>query len=150
MAEDNEFMAPTDVAEEAEAAAEVVSGMAAIVGTWNACDSATRSIVRVVVAASGGGITVRVFGACTPTPCDWGTVRGLAYAENVSSSAAIAFTAQYKFNFKEAIVTGLVDNGSLIVETYNHFTDNSGRSDYYSRGYFCRTRARAEDEEEGA
>ena len=143
MAEEHEFNAPADQPEEARAAAEEVAavvGPGALVGTWNACDAATRSLVRVVIAASGSAITVHAFGACTPTPCDWGAVPGLAYAANVSSSAAIAFSAHYKFSFKETIVTGVLDNGSLIVETFNHFTDGSGRSDYYTKGYFCKGR----------
>jgi hypothetical protein len=83
MAEEHEFNAPADQPEEARAEAEAfaaVVGPAALVGTWNACDAATRSLVRVVIAASGSAITVHAFGACTPTPCDWGSVPGLAYA----------------------------------------------------------------------
>jgi hypothetical protein len=143
MAEKHEFNAPADQLEEAKAEEEAfaaVVGPAALVGTWNACDAATRSLVRVVIAASGSAITVHAFGACTPTPCDWGAVPGLAYAANVSASAAVAFTAHYKFSFKETIVTGVLDSGSLIVETFNHFTDGSGRSDYYTKGYFCKGR----------
>jgi hypothetical protein len=141
MAEEHEFNAPADQPEEAEAEREALAavvGPGALVGTWNACDAATRSLVRIVIAASGAGITVHAFGACTPSPCDWGSVPGLAYSANVSSSIAVAFTARYEFKFKETIVTGVLDNGSLIVETFNHFTDNSGRSDYYTRGYFCK------------
>jgi hypothetical protein len=143
MAEEHEFNAPSDQLEEAKAEAELLAavvGPAALVGIWNACDAATRGLVRVVIAASGSAITVQAFGACTPTPCDWGSVPGFAYAANVSSSAAVAFSASYEFSFKETIVTGVLDNGSLIVETFNHFTDGSGRSDYYTKGYFCKGR----------
>jgi hypothetical protein len=143
MAEEHEFNAPADQLEQARAREEEAAalvGPAALVGTWNACDAATRSLVRVVIGGSGSAITVHAFGACTPTPCDWGQVPGIAYAANVSSSAAVAFTAHYKFSFKQTIVTGVLDNGSLIVETFNHFTDNSGRSDYYTKGYFCKGR----------
>jgi len=140
----HEFNAPADelekATEDAEAKAALV-GPAALVGTWNACDASTRGIVRVVIAAAGQGITVHVFGACTPTPCDWGQVNGHAYAENVSSNAAVAFSANYRFKFKETLVTGVLDAGSLRVEMFNHFTDNSGRSDYYMKGYFCKARA---------
>lgn len=142
MAEENEFNAPADLLEEAEAEREALAavvGPAALVGTWNACNAATRNLVRVVIAASGSAITVQALGACTPTPCDWGSVPGLAYAANVTASTAVAFTARYEFSFKEVIVTGVLDNGSLIVETFNHFTDGSGRSDYYSKGYFCKS-----------
>ena len=63
-----------------------------------------------------------------------GVVPGLAYAADVSSSAAVAFTAQYKFSFKDTIVTGVLDQRTLIVETFNHFTDGSGRSDSLLEG----------------
>jgi hypothetical protein len=124
--------------EQVAAPAKAVVSPAALLGTWAACNRLTRDLVRVVIAAAGPAITVHVFGACTPTPCDWGAINGTAYAADVSSAAAIAFTAQYKFDFKTTIVTGLLDQGSLIVETYNTFTDGSGRSNYYTRGYFCK------------
>ena len=99
---------------------------------------ATRGLVKVIIGDRRGKLSVHVFGACKPTPCDWKRVKGLAYAENVSSIEAIAFSAIYKFGFKETIVTGHLCNGCLVVETFNHFTDKSGRSDYYSRECFCR------------
>ena len=134
-----EFKAPADLAQKAaEVRAAAAVGPAALLGTWNACDGATRGPVKVVIAASGAGITVNVFGACTPTPCDWGKVPGRSYAADVSSTVAVAFSAHYKFSFVDTIVTGVLDSGSLRVETFNHFTDGSGRSDYYSRGYFCK------------
>ena len=109
----------------------------ALVGTWVNCDKATRGIVKVKIGNRRGTLVVNVFGACHPTPCDWKTVKGLAYAENVSSNKAVAFSAVYKFGFKKTIVTGHLCSGCLIVETFNHFTDGSGRSDYYSRDCFC-------------
>jgi hypothetical protein len=132
----HEFNLPSDVAQKAAPKAAVVAP-SALIGTWNNCDAATRGLLRVVIAASGSAITVRAFGACTPTPCDWGTVPGLAYAADVSSSSAVAFTAHYKFSFKETIVTGVLDQRTLIVETFNRFTDGSGRSNYYSKAYLC-------------
>jgi len=145
MAEEHEYKAPADLHHEVAAAAEeraAVVGPSALVGTWHACDSATRGIGRIDIAASGPGITVHAFGACVPNPCDWGAVPGLAYAPDVSSTAAIAFSARYEFGFKETILVGVLDSGSLVVENFNHFTDGSGRSDYYNKGYFCKGRAR--------
>lgn len=115
-----------------------------LVGSWHACDRDTRGVVRVDLAKRGKDLTVHVFGACHPTPCDWGTVAGIAYAESVSATEAIAFTAVYDQGFKDVIVTGLLDQGSLIFETFNRFKDASGRSNYYSRGYLCRRASRKE------
>ena len=136
-----EFNAPGDMMQEmekAKAATRAVVSPSALLGTWNACDPDTSGLVRVVLAASGSGMTVQVFGACHPTPCDWGVEPAIAYAANVSATESVAFTATYKFSFKKVIVTGVLDSGSMRVETFNRFTDGSGRSDYYSKGYFCR------------
>lgn len=132
---------PLEQAEASAAAKKAAAGrtldLSDLVGVWQACDQDTRGVVRVVLKKKGSDLTVQVFGSCHPTPCDWGVVRGIAYAESVSDQQAIAFSAQYDPGFKEAIVTGRLDQGSLIVETYNRFKDGSNRSNYYSRGYFC-------------
>lgn len=109
-----------------------------LLGKWNNCDRNTRSIVRVVLGTKGSTLTVQGFGACTPTPCDWGVVAGIAYGDSVVATVAIAFTARFDFTFKETIMTGRLDNGTLIVETYDKFKDGSGRANYYSRVYLCR------------
>ena len=137
MSAKHEFKTPADLhLEGAKAAAAIVSN--ALVATWCNCDKETRGLVKIIIAHAGAGITVHGFGACVPTPCDWGAIPGMAYAANVSSSEAVAFSAQYNFSFKETIVVGHLDEGSLIVETFDHFTDGSGRSNYYSRYYMCK------------
>lgn len=135
----NEFRAPSDILEaECERLgitappATVVVAATPLVGTWVNCDHNTRGLVRLMIAASGNEITVHAFGACQPTPCDWGVVNGMIYAENVTSVPAVAFTATYTFAFKQTVVIGHLFNGSLVVESFDHFTDKSGRADYYS------------------
>lgn len=140
---DSKFNTPNDTPHTgkpgaAAAEATAVATAAPLVGTWQACNKATRGIVRVEITEKAGVLTVHVFGACTPTPCDWGAVKGLAYATSVSGGPAIAFSAIYTFGFKDTIVTGLLDAGSLLVENYNTFKDGSGRANYYDRGYFCK------------
>jgi len=105
---------------------------APIVGTWVNCDPQTRSLVRVVIAPKGNEITVHAFGACTPTPCDWGEVDGMVFADSVCSTPAVAFTAHYQFSFVETTLVGHLYMGALHVEKFEHFIDNSGRADYYS------------------
>jgi hypothetical protein len=102
-----------------------------ILGTWTNVNPKTPNLVKVVITEKGTQTTVHLFGACTPTPCDWGTAPATVYAASVNGNTADAFTATYKFNFKYVIVTGHLESGQLIVEEFNHFTDHSGRSDYY-------------------
>lgn len=108
-----------------------------LLGTWVNVDSQTGGIVRLILGFAGT-LRFHAFGACVPSPCDWGTVNGLTYGNSVTSSRAVAFTATYQFSFKSTIVTGSLQGGMLVVEAYNHFTDNSGRFDYYARYSFKR------------
>jgi hypothetical protein len=85
-----------------------------------------------MIGAAGREVTLHAFGACTPTPCDWGVVNGLVYADNVADTPAIAFSATYTFGFKLTTVVGRLLNGALVVETFDHFIDQSARADYYS------------------
>lgn len=128
---ENEFKAPSQMSESA-AAAHVVVSPAALVGTWVNVNKATRDLIKVVISASGTALSVEAYGACSPTPCDWGKVSGLAYAANVSSSAAVAFSAHYTFSFAQVILTGHLQGSELIVESFTQFTDGSGRSNMYN------------------
>ncbi len=105
---------------------------ATLVGTWNNTNHATNDIVKIIIAAAGSNIKVEVFGACTPSPCVWGSVPGFAYAANVSSVPSVAFTAQYKFSFAQVTVTGHLQGKLLDLETFTEFTDGSGRSNLYT------------------
>jgi hypothetical protein len=109
-----------------------------LLGTWINCNKSTRGIVKVIIEKDGNNLFVHPYGSCHPNPCDWGKLKALAYAESVSDTKDIAFTASHKPGFKETIITGHLCSGCLIVETFNHFTDNSGRSNYYSRECFYR------------
>jgi hypothetical protein len=110
--------------------------LASLVGTWVNVNAATRDIVKVVLANNGGSLEVHAFGACSPTPCDWGQVKGQAYAASVAGGAAVAFTANYGFSFKNTILTGHRNGEHLIVDDFNVFTDGSGRSPYFTEGTF--------------
>ena len=71
------------------------------------------------------------FGACQPNRCDWGIVDGRIYSDTVVTMHAVAFTAEYKFEFAQVLVTGAFYKGALFVETLTRFTDQSGRADVY-------------------
>jgi hypothetical protein len=131
------FKVPAE-ALEPEKAKRLVVVPGAMVGTWMNVDHATRGLLKIVVATSGPGITVHAYGSCTPTPCDWGVVPAVLHAADVSSAAPVAFSAKYKFPFKETEITGVLDHGALIVETFEKFTDRSGRSNYHTKAYFAK------------
>ena len=107
-----------------------------LVGTWVNVNPATQDIVKVVLTNNGGALGVHAYGACVPTPCDWGQVTGQAYSASVAGGSAVGFTANYKFAFKNTILTGHLDGAHLVVDDFNVFTDGSGRSPYFTEGTF--------------
>lgn len=137
---EQQYRAPSDILEKQRELLGITAPQSAVVasplplvGTWLNCDHATQNLVRAMIAANGNEITVHGFGACVPNPCDWGQVNGIVYSATVASAPAVAFTATYTFSFKVTTIVGHLDGGALIVETFDRFTDNSGRADYYSR-----------------
>ncbi len=108
-----------------------------LIGSWVNVDPATRGITKIVVGWGGGGhLSVHAYGACSPTPCDWGGVAGIAYGPDVANRVADAFTAVYSVAFKDTIVAGVMQGNLLSVNSFSHFKDSSGRSDYHSRDLF--------------
>jgi hypothetical protein len=132
----HEYKAPTDLVREGVELAAVISS-SPIVGTWKNVNPNTEGLLKLIIAQSGTGVTIEGFGACSPTPCVWGSVPAMNYAANVTGNSAVAFSATYTFSFKQTIVVGRLhvgpDAGQLLtVETFDHFTDGSGRSNYYA------------------
>jgi hypothetical protein len=108
-----------------------VSG-APLIGTWNNVDKSTKDLVRLVITAQPTGVSVNPFGACTPSPCNWGVEPATLYASSVDAGLAVAFTALFNLGFANVIVTGNLRQNELLVKTFTKFTDASGRSSYYT------------------
>ena len=75
-----------------------------------------------------------MWGACSPTPCDWGTAP-LPRVWDLPGG----YSAIYKFSFATKTVTVLLPAWStLATTTFTHFTDHSGRTDYTANDSFVR------------
>ena len=127
----SEFKAPSQVADDTASPA-LITSVAPLLGIWKNIDKSTRDLVEIVISGSASSPSVQVYGACSPTPCDWGSVTGIAYAANVSAPEGIAFSALYNFSFSKVIVVGHLKGRHLDVETFTEFTDGSGRSNLYT------------------
>src|SRR5262249_35008868 len=86
------------------------------------------------VATSRRGITVDGFGACSPTPCEFGKIAGTVFGPNVSAPTGTSFAAQWNFKFKRAVLLATYSAPrrvpTLTVQEFNTFTDGSGRANY--------------------
>jgi hypothetical protein len=136
IAKTQRFNTPAEQLEPSHPLAAQAANLSKLEGIWINVDSSTRNIVRVVLTPLGSGIGVHAYGACSPTPCDWGEVAGVAYDASVSGGPAVAFTANYNFGFKTTILTGHLEGAHLVVEDFNVFHDGSGRASYFDKGTF--------------
>jgi hypothetical protein len=109
-----------------------------LLGTWVNVNPTTRGLVKVVLRLVGPQFIVQPYGASEPRPFDWGVRAGVVYADNRGGTQPCAFTATFSTQFKETILAGHLRNDLLVVEAFHHFTDVSGRADYYSREIFRR------------
>ncbi|HEY8300529.1 MAG TPA: hypothetical protein VIG48_01395 [Jatrophihabitans sp.] len=112
----------------------------ALAGTWVNTDAATRSVKQIVITGQRGGtIKVDAFGACTPSLCEWGSVPGIVYGPNVSSTTGTTFQTNQRFlsgstEWSRIALQGTVKKTAaglrLTVRESTVFEDNSGRKNY--------------------
>jgi hypothetical protein len=115
---------------------------APLVGTWVNTDKNTQGIVKMILTADGGTLHVKAFGACSPSPCDWGEVRGAVFSGGTTSHTGMAFTTFFDFGFMETLLAVYYKGGILVLDSFNTFKDDSGRANYFSREFFhnCATK----------
>jgi hypothetical protein len=113
-------------------------------GGWENIDSATRGLTRLNKRVSDATVSIRAWGKCYPTDCDWGEVKAEVYTQSVSSDVkgdTRSLGAIFKTHFKETtfyIRPELDDR--LRLESATRFTDQSGRSSFSAVYVFQRAR----------
>jgi len=115
---------------------------AGALGNWKN-PAPSGGLVKIRIAGTTLFPTVQAFGQCSPTPCNWGIVRGITFGTSISSPVGASMIAPYTFSFKKAQLvlsyTRLSTGAErLTVTTYNEFTDGSGRSNYIKTESFVR------------
>ncbi len=111
-------------------------------GTWKN-PTPTGGLVALKIYGTTANPVIQAFGQCSPTPCNWGVVRGITYGASISSTVGTTALAPYTFSFKKAqlVIQYWVDASKvehLQVKGYNEFTDSSGRSNYLKIDNFVR------------
>jgi hypothetical protein len=107
-------------------------------GTWVNTDPNTGGMVRLVVSQVGARYEARGFGACSPSPCDWGTTPFHLLGYNVSDANPVWGLATWDFGFSNTYLVVRREGDLLVVENYTVFKDGSGRSNYRSINLFRR------------
>lgn len=114
-----------------------------LVGTWVNANSASRNVKQIVIAPSrdAGGITVDMFGSCSPTLCEWGRAPAIVYGPNVSSTTGKSFQVDINQGFARRVDFGKLTVSAtgaekLTVREHNMYTDGSGRHDWVATETF--------------
>jgi hypothetical protein len=115
---------------------EIIVDASPLVGAWTNMDVSSRGVVKVILSSEKGALKVQAFGACSPSPCDWGAVKGAIYSIGVDSNMAVGFEAVYDFGFMETMLAAYLNKRLLVVDSYNTFKDGSGRPRYFFRDHF--------------
>ena len=116
-----------------------------LLGEWINTNTATRGIEKVIITRRGDDVFIRVVGAWSPSPLDWGEARAdVLYSTGVQSSDVMAFSAVYDFGFLETRLEGNLSLGLLVIANLNTFRDGSVRSNYFSREFFYHSKASPE------
>jgi len=106
------------------------------VGIWKNTNPQTRGIVRLVITPD---LNMRMYGACSPIPCDNGISKLISFGKTVTDVNHKAAIAHYDMTFKKVGVTlKLANNNKITFEHYNQFTDSSGRQNYMMSESFKR------------
>ena len=110
-----------------------------LVGTWVVFEPGTTGITRVEIAAGGdGAASARVYGSGEDGAAEWGTSPAPVFADDVAGDEAWAFRAGYDHGWQSVQLFGYLNRGVLAVDAGTTFTDDSRRSNYFTRELFYR------------
>ena len=112
-----------------------------LLGSWTNPTPA-GSLVGLKITGTTSHPIVQAAGQCSPTPCNWGMSKAIAYGASISATTTSTVLAPYSFGFKNAqlvITMRHTPTGDrLTINEYNEFTDGSGRSNYTTTETFVR------------
>jgi hypothetical protein len=103
-------------------------------GHWKNVDAHTRGLVELEIKVNGATVDVKAFGACEPHPCDVGNTDAQLFAPAVGDNLAAtarALIVRYKESFAEIVIV-IEPRGpdELSAQSFTHFPDGSGRTNY--------------------
>lgn len=111
-----------------------------LLGEWSNTNDSATGIARLVLTQTGNEIVVRVFGAGQPEPFDWGEEPAELFADLPELTQATSFTSFHDLGFMSVWLLTYVNKGVLVAVSLTRFQDGSGRSNYWGKEFFFRSR----------
>ena len=92
-------------------------------GDWVNADTKTRNLVRITIQ----GMSMHPYGACSPTPCDWGVLTAKSTTTKTGTASQTALVAVHTTKAEQNTITmTLGPDGRLSANVATHFTDKAG------------------------
>jgi len=110
----------------------VAGGAKPFLGTWINVNPDTGGLTKLVIVQKGAGYTVRGFGKCHPTDCDWGIVNLHFLGYSVTDTDFQWGMATWDHGFKTTTLIINLEGDKMIAVTYDVFAPGDTRSNYRS------------------
>jgi len=111
-----------------------------LLGRWVNTNRETQGIAECLVVAEGEHFSVRIFGVGKDGLIEWPPTQAttLANLEEEAGQRTVALAADFDFGFMRIETHIRINKGVLVIVLFGTFTDDSGRSNYLNREFFCR------------
>lgn len=107
------------------------------IGKWTNTDANTNSTTRLVITNDEGKLAIQGFGKCSPKDCDWGTT-DLHICSVRSPAAGVVGFASWDAKFKDRHIVLRLKKGQLVVESFEIYKDDSGRTNHSATETFSK------------
>jgi hypothetical protein len=110
--------------------------LSGLLGRWCNTHQHSRGIREVTLSREAGHYYLHAAGVDSDR--DWGRVRVVPHASDVSGRDPAGFLARYDFGFSELTLAANVAKGLLIIAAFSTFRDDSSRASYFTREFYYR------------
>jgi len=110
--------------------------LADLVGSWFNTNATTGEIARLTISECEGRLLLSIEGAGAPGRIAWPETPAIPYVARLDSAEVTGFEAHCNLGFMETHLAANLKHGVLVIQSYNHFKDGSGRGAYFTREFF--------------
>ena len=109
-------------------------------GDWWNTNPNSKGIARLRIDGNEeNGAVVRLWGAQSPHPAEWGSIQAALFSFSSGSRLAKAFSARYEADDIAITLQANIKQGVLVIASFTEFKNDDGRSNYFHREFYYRT-----------
>lgn len=110
-----------------------------LAGSWVNTESRRRWLAAIEMRVDGGRLHIHPFGGDRPSPADWGEREAeMVCAAAIDSTEGGGCVATFPFDSMESELQATLNQGLLVVVTFNHTQDPASSPGLVAREFFRR------------